>query len=83
MHCHVLRQQLATERRQLWPQGQGAGQVSVAERVLFHTDEMQARFGAGTGAEQLPGTEEVQPCAKAGFTNHQALAGGHRTETLA
>ncbi|MCY1412540.1 hypothetical protein D9M71_279510 [compost metagenome] len=83
MYRHVLRQQLSAERRQFRPQGQGAAEVGVAERVLFDTDEMQAGVRIGAFAEQLPGTEKVQPGAEAGFTDHQALFGQHRAEALA
>ncbi len=66
----VLRQQLLGERLQLRPEQQGALQVGVAQRVLFHADKMQASTGHRVLLEQLPGAEKVQPGAKPGFADH-------------
>ncbi|CRM02384.1 hypothetical protein [Pseudomonas sp. 31 R 17] len=42
MDSDVLGQQLFGVRLQLGPEGEGALQVGMAERVFFHADEMQA-----------------------------------------
>ena len=72
MDGDVLRQQLLGERLQLRPEQQGALQVGVAQRVLFHADKMQACTGHRVLFEQLPGAEKIQPGAKPGFADHQA-----------
>ena len=36
--------------------------------------------GTGAAFEQLPGAEEIQPCAEAGFTDDQTLVGLHGGE---
>ncbi|CRL97368.1 hypothetical protein [Pseudomonas sp. 8 R 14] len=78
----VVRQQLLGERRQLGPEGEGALQVGVAQGVLFHADKMQARTGHGVLLEQLPGAEEIQAGAEAGFANHQTPARRQGGEAL-
>ncbi|MNN33339.1 hypothetical protein D3C81_1470950 [compost metagenome] len=75
MHGHVVLEQGVGERCQLRPQGQGTVQVGRAQRVLFHTDEMQPRTGGRTGGEQLPGTEKIEAGAETGFADHQAPVG--------
>lgn len=74
MNGDVLGQQLLGEGLQWRPEGEGALQVGVAQRVLFHADKMQARTGHGVLFEQLPGAEKVQAGAEAGLANHQPPA---------
>ncbi|MNE37135.1 hypothetical protein D3C80_1309740 [compost metagenome] len=83
VHRHILGQQLAAERRQRRPQGQGAAEVGAGQGVFFDADEMQPRIGRGALGKQLPGAEEIQAGAEAGFADHQALARPQRAETLA
>lgn len=40
----------------------------MAERVLFGTDEMQPGVGGRNLPPQLPGAQEVEPGAEAGFS---------------
>ena len=80
MNGAVLRQQFCAERRQLRPQGQGALQVVVMQRIFFDTDEVQTRAGRGLLLEQLPGAEEVQPGAETRFADVQAFTVGESGE---
>ncbi len=65
---------------QLRPQRQRALHVGEGQRVLFDAYEMQPRPGTGAAFEQVPGAEEIQPCAEAGFTDGQTLVGLHGGE---
>ncbi len=73
---HILLQQLFGQRRQLRPEGECAAQVVRRHRVLLGGDEVQSRIARRAFLEQLPGAEEVQPGAEAGFADAQAPAGG-------
>ncbi|MNE42734.1 hypothetical protein D3C80_1368810 [compost metagenome] len=81
MDGDVLAQQLVGEGRQLRPQGQGALQVGIVERVSLDTDEVQPRTRGCLLLEQLPGAEKIQPGAEAGFAYRQLLAVAQGTET--
>ncbi|VVO28723.1 hypothetical protein PS720_04812 [Pseudomonas fluorescens] len=82
MNGDVLRQQLIGKRLQFRPKGEGALQVGVAQRVLFHADKMQAGTGHGVLLEQLPGAEKIQPRAETGFANYQVALGRQGGEAL-
>ena len=79
---NILPEQLRAERRQFRPEGEGSLQIGAAQRVLFHTDEMQPGARRRAGFEQLPGTEKVQSGTKAGFADHQALVRSQGGKTL-
>ncbi|MNQ63024.1 hypothetical protein D3C85_773910 [compost metagenome] len=74
MHGDVLVDQLRGQGRQFRPEFEGALQVAAGQGVFFHTDEMQPRPGRRALLEQLPGAEEVQPGAEAGFADAEASA---------
>jgi len=75
VHRVVLRQQLGGPGLQLRPEGEGAAEVGAGQRVLLDADEVQAGVGGRGALEQLPGAEEVQPGAEAGFADAQPAAG--------
>ena len=51
----------------------GDGEIGGGERVFFDGNEMQPAAALRVGAPGLPGGEEVQPEAEAGFENDEAL----------
>jgi len=71
-----LLQQRLRLRLQLWPERQRTCEIGVGQRMLLDADEVQARPGWRDLIEQLPGAEEVEPGAEAGFADHQVLPGG-------
>ncbi len=73
MQRDVLLQQLFCLHLQFRPQCQRALQVGTGQGVLFDADKVQAGLRIGGAFEQVPGTEEVQPRAKAGFADYQML----------
>ena len=82
MHGQVLGQQLFAIAGQLRPEGQGAAQIAAGQRVFLDADKVQAAIRRSVLLEQLPGTEKIQPRAKAGFTYHQLAAGGQLGKAL-
>ncbi|MCY1291140.1 hypothetical protein D9M70_403170 [compost metagenome] len=78
----VLGQQWRGIAGQMRPQGQGALQVGMGQRVFLDADEMQPGARRRAALEQLPGAEEVHPGAEAGLADDQAVAVRQRCETL-
>jgi hypothetical protein len=67
-------QQFSAERRQFRPLAIEAREVAVAQGMLVDREVVQPRAGRCRFAEQLPGAEEIQPRAEAGFENREAAA---------
>ncbi len=51
----------------------GDGEIGGGERVFLDGNEMQPAAALRVGAPGLPGGEEIQPEAEAGFENDEAL----------
>ncbi len=82
MNSDVLREQLIGQWLEFRPEGERALQVGVAQRVLFHTDKMQARTCYRMLFKQLPGTQEIEPGAKPRFSDDKPPAHGQRGKAL-
>ena len=66
--------QLRRQFGELRPGALGDGEVGGRERVLLEGNEVQPSAALRVGAPGLPGGEEVQPEAEAGFENDAAVA---------
>ncbi|EXF44465.1 hypothetical protein BAY1663_03148 [Pseudomonas sp. BAY1663] len=78
----VLLQQLFGQGLQFRPERQCPREILAGQGVLLDADEMQLRPRIGNALEQLPGAEEVQAGAEAGFADHQPLPRLQRGEAL-
>ncbi len=66
--------QFAGQRGEFRPGALGGGEVGGGERMLLYGDEVQAPAALRVVAPGLPGGEEVEPEAEAGFEDDETVA---------